>query len=497
MKKQLFLLDGSAMVYRAHFAFINRPLINSKGQNTSAIFGYLNTLLKILIDEKPELIAVVFDTGHDTFRHEIYSNYKATREKMPDDLRDQLPAIRKITELLNIPLLELPGFEADDIIGTLSRKAEKHEIETFIVSGDKDFMQLISDKISMYAVSKTSNLPEISSFDEVEKKFGCKPEQVIDVLGLMGDSSDNVPGVSGIGPKTATKLIAEFGSMENLYENIGSLKKSKNKENLIAQKEQALLSKKLVTIDINVPIEEKLEELYLNEPKLEAVFDELENLEFNRLKSRVEKYVKNQFSEGKLIKETHDVHEKKYILIDSTETFDSVISQAKKKNTAFDTETTSLNPLEADLVGISFSFKEHESYFLHFDSLFFITNENYLFKTLREYFENENYKKIGQNIKYDCLVLSNYDIRVRGIYFDTMIAHYLLHPGGRNHKLDQMSESILHHKMIPIEDLIGKKGKNQGSMKDVPIEKLLEYAAEDADITFLLYLFLEKELKKK
>jgi DNA polymerase-1 len=502
-KKRVFLIDGSAVFYRSYFALIRNPLITSKGVNVSAVYGFLNTIFKIMIDEKPDYVAIVFDTGHPTFRHDIYKDYKATREKMPDDLRDQLPLIHQISEHLNIPILELPGYEADDIIGTISNHADKKDIEAFLVSGDKDFMQLITDNVKMYAVGRSGSSPDITWYDEVEQKFGVHPSKVIDVLGLMGDSSDNVPGVQGIGPKTASKLIKEYGSMEQLYERIDELKPSKNKERLIEQKEMALLSKELVTIDINVPIEYTFDAMIPNNPNVTEIKAFFEQMEFkNRIPSQFDNYLRAyfgkeddlSFSLEKLEREVKIERETNYTTITNASEFKMMLMKIKSFKCAFDTETTSLESLNCDLVGISFSYEKDQGYYLPFNGDFVKENRESVLGELKEYFENDLFQKIGHNIKYDCLVLSQYGIRVQGIYFDTMIANYILNPSGRNHKLDAMSEKFLNHEMIPISDLIGK-GKNQKTMDEIEIDTVAEYACEDADITLQLYEILEPKIK--
>ncbi len=487
-KKTLFLIDGSAVVYRSYFAFIKNPLTNSKGQNVSAVFGFLNTMLKLMIDEKPDYVAIVFDTGHPTFRHEMYSSYKATREKMPEELRGQLPIVHELAEHLNIPLLELPGFEADDIIGTLARQGEAKDLDVFMVSGDKDFMQLISDRIKMYAVAKSGTEADITGYDGVEAKFGVHPDQVIDVLGLMGDSSDNVPGVQGIGPKTAATLIKQFGSMEKMYERIDELKPSKSKERLIEQKEMALLSKKLVTIDVNVSLDVTFEDMLPNKPDIEKIKNLLEELEFKNLQNRFEQYVKLNFGKADSLSPVKEKvrRETAYTTVQDLTAFKMMMMKIKSYTAAFDTETTGLNSLNCELVGISFSVEANTGFYLPYNSDFVKENQPFVLDELKKYFENALFKKVGHNIKYDALVLSQYGINVAGIEFDTMIANYLLHPGARNHSLDAMAETYFNHEMIPIEELIGK-GKSQISMMDVAIETVAEYACEDADLTFQLF----------
>ena len=495
MSKKLYLLDGTAIFYRAYFALIRNPLINSKGENTSAVYGFLNTLMKILNDESPDAIAIVFDTGHPTFRHDLYKDYKATREKMPDELRNQLPRIHQLSEVLNIPLLELPGYEADDIIGTLSVKGEKEGYDVYLVSGDKDFMQLITDKVKMFQLGKNGKQAEILSYEAVEDKFGCHPNRVIDVLGLMGDTSDNVPGVEGVGPKTAIKLIKEYGSMEGLYENIEKLKASKNKEKLIEQKERAFLSKKLVTIDTDTPIEASIKDLVPKAPDMKSVREILEELEFSTFLAKIENYIDQSGFDGKVAKpkKAKKEIEKRYKMVTSHSLFNELVLGINKYDAAFDTETTSVNSLDCELVGISFSFNLNEGYYIPCNHDFFKKNEKNLLHVLKKYFEDPNKKKIGHNIKYDALVLSQYGIHVKGIYFDTMIANYLLQPGARNHKLDDLALKYLDYHMVPIDDLIGS-GKNQITMDLVDVEKVSYYASEDAEITFALFKILYDKL---
>jgi DNA polymerase I len=498
MSKKLYLLDGTAIFYRAYFALIRNPLINSKGENTSAVFGFLNTLMKILLDEQPDAVAIVFDTGHPTFRHDLYKDYKATREKMPDDLRNQLPRIHQLSQVLNIPLLELPGYEADDIIGTLSVQGEKEGYEVYLVSGDKDFMQLITDNVKMYQLGKNGKQAEILSYEAVEEKFGCHPSKVIDVLGLMGDTSDNVPGVEGVGPKTAIKLIAEYGSMEGLYENIDKLKASKNKEKLIEQKERAFLSKRLVTIDINTPIEANIRDLLPKQPDMKSVREILEDLEFSTFLAKIENYIDQSGFDGKAAKpkKSKETVEKRYKMVTSHVLFNELISGINKYDAAFDTETTSVNSLDCNLVGMSFSFNLNEGYYIPCNHDFYKQNKSNILYVLKKYFEDPNKRKIGHNIKFDALVLSQYDINVKGIYFDTMIANYLLLPGARHHKLDDIALKYLDYHMVPIDDLIGS-GKNQITMDLVDINKVSYYAAEDAEITFALYQILKEKLEKE
>ena len=492
MKKKLFIIDGSAIAYRSYFAFIRNPFINSKGENTSAVFGFANTLHSLIKYQNPEYILVSFDTGAPTFRHNLYPNYKATREKMPDDMRSQIPEIHELLKAFNIKVIEKDGVEADDVIGSIARKASKNNFEVYILSGDKDFMQLICDDIKMYNIKSSSSDPEIIDVQKVKEKFNVLPTQITDLLGLMGDSSDNVPGVPQIGPKTASKLMNQFKSMEDIYENIDSVTPEKIKEKLIRFKNQAFLSKELVTIK---------QDLELN-----FTFDELKYEGFNTEKL-IEFYKINLFR--KFLKDLQVPVSQKddavYNLINTKDKWTKFFNMLKKQTCfAIDTETDNINPLEAKLVGISFSFKEDEAYYvpmnfgdIYQNDLFASAESNaeqLVLPLLKPILENNKVKKIGHNIKYDILVFSNYDIHVKGIYFDTMIASYLLNPTARQHNLDAISMFYLNYKKIPTSDLIGS-GKKQISMAEVPVEKVSQYSCEDADMTLKLKNLFEERLK--
>lgn len=508
-QKKLFLLDAMALIYRAYFAMSKNPQINSKGQNTSAILGFTNTLYDILKNQNPTHIGVAFDTKAPTFRHKSFPEYKANREKMPEDLSASIPYIIKVLKGFNIPVLSVDGFEADDVIGTLSKKAEIEGFTTYMMTPDKDFGQLVSDNIFMFKPARMGNKAEIWGTPEVCERFGIKhPEQLIDILGLWGDASDNIPGVPGIGEKTAIKLIGEFGSVEKLLENTDKLK-GKQKENVENYSEQAIMSKQLATIELDVPIDFSEDDLKRKDPDikyLKELFDELEFRNFaKRLFSDLSLENKAQPVQGSLfvtdgnegvtehlktIKNTdHNYH-----LVDTIDkTKELIANLLKEKMICFDTETTGLDPNNAELVGISFAVKSHEAWYIPI-------SENYheaqkIVQLLKPLLESKNIIKIGQNIKFDINILSWYDIQVVGPFFDTMIAHYLLQPDMR-HNMDALSETYLNYEPVAIEELIGKKGKNQLSMRDIEIEQVKEYASEDADITLQLKNVFEPKLKK-
>lgn len=523
-QKKLFLLDGMALVYRAYFAFSQNPRVTSYGFNTSAIFGYTNTLLDLIKKEKPTHIGVAFDTEAPTARHEEYEHYKAHRQEQPEDITKSIPYIIDITHALNIPILTLDGYEADDIIGTLSKQAVKKGFTVYMVTPDKDFAQLVEPNIFIYKPSRMGNDIEILGVDEVLKKWEVeRVEQVIDILGLWGDAVDNIPGVPGIGEKTAKQLIKKYGSIENLLQHTHELK-GKQKENVESNKEIALLSKKLATIDINVPITLDENSLLLEEPNKEAtekIFTELEfktlykrllanNDDNNRLVNENEN-AKQQtfdlFNQGQLVstpaEKSHElpglknIHQTPhtYHLVQTETEIDNLINNLlQQTEICFDTETSALESTEAEIVGLSFCFKPHEAYYIPFTDDF--EASKLLLHRFKPVFENEKITKIGQNIKYDLNILKQYGLQLKGHLFDTMLAHYLIEPDLR-HNMDYLSTIYLKYEPVSIETLIGKKGKNQLSMKSVELEKIKEYAAEDADITFQLKQKLAPELVEK
>lgn len=512
-QKELYLVDAYALIFRAYFAFIRNPRITSKGLNTSAIFGFVTTLEELLKTYHPSHLAIVFDPPRPTFRHKIYPEYKANRDETPEDIRIAVPYIKELAEAYRIPVLEQPGYEADDVIGTLSHQAEEQGYRTFMVTPDKDYLQLLSKRIFLLKPRTKKNEIEEIGINDLPEYFHVEhPSQVIDVLALWGDASDNIPGAPGIGEKTAKKLINQYGSLEKLYDHIDELS-GKLKNTLMQYRDQIFLSRDLVTIRTDVPVsfDEKLfENSGLDEEKIRQLFKELE---FKTLLQRVippkeqEGAVTGTHIQGNLFdqpasgndgpsdgKETIDSVFHDYHLLDTDDKIKELAETLSGlKEFCFDTETTGLNFLDAEIVGLSFSFKPHEGYYVplppeHANA----TKRLMLLKTL---FENTSIRKIGQNMKFDMHMLENYDIHVRGTLFDTMLAHYLLFPEQR-HNLNDMSENLLGYQPISIERLIGKKGKNQISMRKVEAETIKEYAVEDADLTWQLKEVLEPELKK-
>lgn len=512
-KKTLFLLDGHALVYRAHYAFIAKPLYNSKNVNTSAIVGFVRTLWDILKTRKPSHIAVSFDLSGPTFRHEKFPAYKANREAQPEDITFALPYIEKFVNAFNIPVVTAEGYEADDVIGTLAKQAEKVGFEVYMVTPDKDYAQLVSRNIKMYKPARMGNDIEILGEEEIKTKWGItRMDQVIDILGLQGDSVDNIPGVPGIGPKTAIKLLEEFDSVENLLANTHLLK-GKQKENLETYAEQAILSKELATIDINVPVmfdEEKYVVEQFNKQALEELFKELEMRTLAQaivgtMTEAVAVAEKKKSAQGSLFDPpesesaiyiapppAHAVAEKnisnqshKYTTLLTEGEVEKFVEEIKnQKFVCFDTETTGLDPHSSELVGLSFSIESYKAWWIPVSAD--RAKAQKTLDILRPILENENICKIGQNIKFDIMILRWYDIEVKGLLEDTMIAHYLLEPELR-HNMDYLAETYLKYQPVSITSLIGKKGPKQATMRDVDPEKIAEYAAEDADITFQLY----------
>lgn len=519
-EKKLFLLDGHALVYRAHFAFINRPLINSKGLNTSAITGFVRTLWDLMKTHNPTHIAVAFDPSGGTFRHDYFPEYKANRDAQPEDITIALPIIKEIVEGFNIPIIMVKNYEADDIIGTVAKQAEKEGFTVYMVTPDKDYAQLVSDKVFMYKPSRMGNGIDILGKKEILEKWDIeRVDQVIDVLGLQGDSVDNIPGVPGIGPKTAVKLLKVYGSVENILANTADLK-GKQKENLETFADQARLSKRLATINIESPIQFDADKYTIdpiNREKLTKLFKELE---FRSLAMQIlgegqppkPGVQQDLFASGSgsaaprsksaapprptysVAKKNMGNVEHKYHLIDTPEKRKELIAMLEKEATiSFDTETTNIDANIAELVGLVFSVRKNEGYYVPTPADQEETKA--ICAEFKSILEDESKELIGQNIKYDALIMKWYDIEIKCKYFDTMIAHYLVEPDLR-HKLDYLSESILDYKMVPITDLIGKAGKNQLTMRDVEIEKAKDYACEDADITFQLKEPLWEKMKE-
>ena len=530
-QKRLFLLDAYALIFRGYYAFIKNPQVNSKGMDTSAIMGFMNSLLDVIKREKPDHLAVAFDKGGSVDRVEMFSEYKANRQETPDAIRIAVPYIQDILKAMHIPVIEMSGYEADDIIGTIAKQAEKQGYKTFMVTPDKDFAQLVSDNIYMYKPARNGNGVEILGIPEVKALFEVeRPEQVIDFLGMKGDAVDNIPGLPGIGDKTAKKLLAEFGSMENLLANTDKLK-GKMRENIENNVEQGLLSKKLATIMLDVPVEFHEEDYELSAPNIEKVKEIFKELEFRRVlenflktfnlenieqtptetiettKTQKKQSADNvQFdlfnTPGGGIEVSKELTLNGYKNIQNTpHSYQYINTQLgrklllerllKQRSVCFDTETTNIKSLEAELVGCSFSWEIGKGFYITFPED--QTETQKIIEEFRPFFENETIQKIGQNLKYDIKVLSNYNVSVKGPLFDTMIAHYLINPDMR-HNMDILSETYLNYQPVSITELIGKKGVNQLTMRTVEIEKQKEYAVEDADITLQLKEHFEKEL---
>ena len=517
-QKRLFLLDAYALIFRGYYAFIKNPRINSKGLNTSAIMGFMNSLLEVIRKEKPNYLAVCFDKGGSQERFSIFPEYKANRDETPEAIRIAIPYIHKILDAMQIPIIEKEGYEADDIIGTLAKQAEQEGYTTFMVTPDKDYGQLVSENIFMYKPARGGKDIEIWGVEEVKQNFGVNsPEQVIDLLGMMGDAVDNIPGFPGVGEKTAQKLIQEFGSIENLLQNTDKLK-GKLRENIENNAEKGLLSKRLARIILDVPVTFHKENFALSSPKMEEIIPIFEELEFRTMLGTLQKAFQqvntsnteyNLFNisensqniqlslfdnpETSQYKTIKDI-EHSYYLIENKEDIYKLVSELLlQKEVCFDTETTSLNELEAELVGMAFSWEKHKGYYVLFPESKELTQE--ILEIFRPFFENSSITKIGQNLKYDIKVLAKYNIQVLGNLFDTMIAHYLLNPDGK-HNMDILSENYLHYSPISIETLIGKKGKGQLSMRQVPPQEQKEYAVEDTDVTLQLKNILEQQLQK-
>ena len=513
--EKLFLLDAYALIYRAYYAFIKNPRINSKGFNTSAIMGFVNTLEDVLKKENPSHIGIAFDPAGPTFRHEAFEQYKAQREETPEAIRLSVPIIKEIIQAYRIPILEVPGYEADDVIGTLATEAGRRGIPTYMMTPDKDYGQLVSDCVFMYRPKYGDHEFEVMGVDAVKAKFNIdSPAQVIDMLGLMGDTADNIPGCPGVGEKTAQKLIAQFGSIEQMLEHTDQLKGAL-KQKIENNREQILFSKFLATIKTDVPVALDMEALKRESPNEEELRRLFEELEFRSLLDRVLKVEKKAAPSptpvsGDLFgffaaEDTEDSKNSNlsslesldydYQLIDTEDKIDNFLQNILTKEIfSLDTETTGTDPIRAELVGMSFSFKENQAFYVPVPA-----NRDEAQKIVNKFkpvFENEKSVKVGQNIKYDMLVLSNYGVEIRGRMFDTMIAHYVLQPE-LHHGMDYLAEVYLKYETIKIEELIGPKGKNQKNMRDLPPSAVYKYACEDADVTLKLKHILEKELKEQ
>jgi DNA polymerase-1 len=528
-QKRLFLLDAYALIFRGYFAFIKNPRINSKGMDTSAIMGFMNALMDVIKREKPDHLAVAFDKGGSTYRYEMYQEYKAHRDETPEAIKIAVPYIQELLKAMHIPIIEVAGFEADDLIGTLAKQAEKEDFKVYMVTPDKDFAQLVSENIFMYKPARMGNDIEIWGIPEVLARFEIeRPDQVIDFLGMMGDAADNIPGLPGVGEKTAKKFLKEYGTMENLLANTHQLKGA-IKDKIEANAELGLLSKKLAAILLDCPVTFNAEDYELSKPDVEKTDELFQELEFRQMKAQFDKYFgtgkeydeidtngngtpseepqpakkapvkksnEDQFDlfgfsdeeSGEVKSSSH------YATLENTEHFYQSIqgdfavklllqNLMNQTSVCFDTETTGIDALNAELVGMSFSFEKGKAFYVPFPEN--RDEAQVLVDKFKPFFESESIEKIGQNIKYDLKILSHYGVQIKGKLFDTMIAHYLINPDMR-HNMDVLSETYLKYSPKSIEDLIGKKGKNQKSMRDVSLEEIKEYAAEDADITYQL-----------
>ena len=518
-QKRLFLLDAYALIFRGYFAFIKNPRITSTGMDTSAIMGFMNALMDVIKREKPDHLAVAFDKGGSDIRYELYQEYKAHRDETPEAIKIAVPYIQQILRAMHIPIIEVSGFEADDLIGTIAKQAEKENYQVFMVTPDKDFAQLVSENIFMYKPARMGNGIEIWGVPEVLARFEIeRPEQVIDFLGMMGDAADNIPGLPGVGEVTAKKLLKEFGSMENLLANTDKLKGAM-KDKIEANKDKGILSKKLATILLDCPVTFNEKDYELSQPDVEKTDALFQELEFRQMKTQFDKLYNptatNETNEAEptkkaVVKKTNEDQFDLFGFIEDDQNpsaeksgisnlentphnyqiiqgdlgvrllLQNLMSQ---KSVCFDTETTAIDTLHAELVGISFSFEKGTGFYVPFpenqdDALVFA-------EKFKPFFENENIEKVGQNIKYDLKILSRYGISIKGKLFDTMIAHYLINPDMR-HNMDVLSETYLKYSPKSIDDLIGKKGKNQKTMRDIDLEDVKEYAAEDADVTYQL-----------
>ena len=491
-RKSLYLIDGYAILYRSHFAFIRNPLITSTGMHTSALYGFSNSILNMVKRENPDYIAAVFDTAKKTFRHEKFPEYKATREKMPDELCEQLPHLWDLLNAMQITTLSKPGFEADDIIGTLAKWGTQHELDVYIVSGDKDFMQLINDHTFMYNSIGRQLETQIIDRDGVIEKWGVPPEKMIDLMGLMGDASDNIPGVAGVGKVSAKKLILEYDSLEASLDNAEKIGNKRVREGLLNNRENAILSKELVTIDTNVELDYNVDQLKRSEFDFDTLSELFTQFEFSGLLKQLPNFQMETIPEI-------DNPTKDYITIINKNDLKSFIKNVDpSKPISIDLETTSIDPMLAEIVGLSFSIEKDMGFYIPIlykektKNNFGDDDLQSVLSFLKPILENEKIIKIGQNIKYDALILKRFGININGIGFDTMLAAHLVSPETRSYKIDNLSLEFLNYRMVPIEELIGT-GRNQITMDEIELEKVSFYAVEDADVAMQLYeIFKEK-----
>ncbi len=505
--KRLFLVDGTALVFRSFHAFSGRAQLTSRGRNVGMVYGFLSSLLSILRREKPDLLVLTFDTGAPTFRHKMFEPYKANRPPLDEDLAQQIPTLYEIIAAMNIPQIALDGWEADDVVGTLAKRAETAGMEVFLVSGDKDFYQLVTDKVKVYTLPRqSSDNPSIYDPDGIESKFGVRPEKVIDVLGLMGDSSDNIPGIPKIGPKTAVNLVREYGGLEEVLSAADRVKQKKLSENLTEFADQARLSYKLVTIDTDVPVDLDLDKLTFGPINNPAARSLLTDLEFSRILDQLDKLEPESAQSM-----SPDKIKRNYHTVTDPEKLDYLINTIKSADViSMDTETTSIDAMRAELVGLSFSIAEGQAWYVSVNYFEGVPNSYeppsppllrpnltresaYILERLKPLLTDENIPKTGQNLKYDMLVLSCHDIEIKGLRFDTMIASHLLDPSARQNNLDHLAEKHLKLRKIPTSQLIGS-GSRQKSMADVPLAEIAEYACEDADVTLRLHHYFKPRI---
>ena len=491
-RKRLFLIDGYALLFRAHYAMIRNPLITTMGQHTSALFGFINMIFRLIRQEKPDYIAAAFDRKEKTFRHEKYPEYKANREEMPQELQDQLDHLWKLLEALNLPNISKAGFEADDVIGTLAKEGEAKGLDVFIFSGDKDFAQLITEHVFLYSPIVRSTEINIIDPEGVKEKWGVPPEKFIDYLGLMGDASDNIPGVMGVGKKTAAKLVQEYGSLETALENAENIKNKRVREGLLNGVENAHLSKELVTIVTDMDLDCDILKFDRKEFNIDALSDLFVELEFNALLNQLEEFGGAPVEEHK--------ENKNYVTITKKNDLKKYLKKlSKAKLVSFDLETDSVSPMQTALVGMSFSTQKDEGVYIPIqygdkaENNFGKDDLKNVLELAKPILEDPKVKKTGQNIKFDALVMKNHGVNVEGIEFDTMLAAHLIKPEGRSYKMDNLSLEYLNYRMVPIVDLIGK-GKNQIPMSDVELERASFYAAEDADVALQLTEIFQKRL---
>ncbi|TRX62601.1 DNA polymerase I [Fulvivirga sp. M361] len=516
-EKKLFLLDAYALIYRAHFAFSQNPRISSKGVNTGVMFGFTNTLLEVLQKQKPTHIAVAFDTSAPTFRHEQFEAYKANREETPEDIKTGIPIVKEILRGFNIPIIEKDGYEADDIIGTLAKTAARKGFEVYMMTPDKDFGQLVEEHIFLYKPAYMGNAVDVMGVPEVLAKWDIERiDQVIDMLGLQGDSVDNIPGIPGIGPKTASKLLKEYGTVENLVANTDKLKGAQQKK-VQEFGEQGILSKELATINIEVPVAFNEDELHYDGPDEEKLKPIFEELEFRTIHKRVFDQELNagtsstgqldMFSQGSGASATNEEEkepgvmqtiatvEHDYQLVQEQTAIDQLVKSLQgQKEFCFDTETTGVDAVEAEVVGLAISYEKHKAFYIPVPEDF--QEATKILSAFKGVLEDPSIMKVAQNIKYDVLVLKKYGIHVDGPLFDTMLAHYLIEPETK-HSMDAMAEQYLNYVPVSIQTLIGPKGKNQKNMRDLDPKEVVEYAGEDADITLQLKEILEKAMTEE